>query len=54
MLNGSDVQCAAINGENVAAALAIEIEVLNGISDDEQIAENAQYLADSESFVKLK
>jgi membrane fusion protein, copper/silver efflux system len=31
-----------------------EIEVLNGISIDDEIAENAQYLIDSESFVKLK
>jgi membrane fusion protein, copper/silver efflux system len=31
-----------------------EIEVLSGISKDEEIAENAQYMIDSEGFVKLK
>jgi membrane fusion protein, copper/silver efflux system len=31
-----------------------ETEVLNGLSGDDEIAENARYLVDSESFIKLK
>jgi Cu(I)/Ag(I) efflux system membrane fusion protein len=31
-----------------------EVEVINGLSADEEIAENAQFLIDSESFVKIK
>jgi len=35
------------------AKLGNVIEVLNGLSDSEEVAENAQFLIDSESFVKV-
>jgi Cu(I)/Ag(I) efflux system membrane fusion protein len=38
---------------NVGAVNGSEIQITKGLSQADSIAENAQYLTDSESFIKI-